>query len=318
MGKGRAQVLAQADLVEEVELIGNHLQIGPGMFLIIVHLGGPGLRLKTLGDADHGGQRGALDELFHLILLRIGDYAGQALAPQARSAAAAALADPLVMALDHQGAPHPHGRQQHDDGKGQGAGNRHALQRLEAAGQQQNRGQYTAEDGPGAALPGRCFQSTPGGQRVDHQGPGVRRGDEEQGDQQHGQEGGHRGEGELLQQLEQRDGVIRLDLIDQLAVALVDDQVQCGVAEYREPEEGEEGGYQHHTEDELADGATTADLGDEQADKGCPGDGPAEDEQGPVADPVTARVGLQVEGPLDDVVQVAAGVLQEGLENEDG
>src|SRR5690606_24454161 len=91
-----------------------------------------------------------------------------------------------------------------------------------------------------------------------------------------------------------------------------------GVTEYREPEEGEEGGYQHHTEDELADGATTADLGDEQADKGCPGDGPAEDEQGPVADPVTARVGLQVEGPLDDVVQVAAGVLQEGLENEDG
>src|SRR5690606_30489568 len=218
------------------------------------------------------------------------------------------------------GAPHAHGRQQHDDGEGQGAGNRHALQRLEAAGQQQYRGQHTAEDGPAATLPGRCIQCPAGGQGVDHQCPGIRRGDEAQGDQQYrgqhtaedgpaatvpgrciqcpaggqrvdhqcpgsrrgdeeqgGQqyceEGRHRSEGELLQQLEQGDGVVRLHLINQFAVALVDDQVQCGVTEYREPEEGEDGRYQHHTEDELADSATTADLGDEQAEKGCQGDG---------------------------------------------
>src|SRR5690606_25431113 len=201
------------------------------------------------------------------------------------------------------------GRRQHEDGEGQGAGNRHALQRLEAAGQQQYRGQHTAEDGRAATLPGRCIQCPAGGQRVAHQCPGIRRGDEEQGDQQYCEAGRRRREGDRLQQLEPGDGVARLHLTNQAAVALVDDQVQCGVTEYREPEEGEEGRYQHHPEDELADGATTADLGDEQADKGCPGDGPAEDEQRPVADPVTARVGLQVEGALDDVVQVAAGVL---------
>src|SRR5690606_41902156 len=87
-----------------------------------------------------------------------------------------------------------------------------------------------------AQLPGRCIQCPAGGQGVDHQCPGIRRGDEEQGDQQYCEEGRHRSEGELLQQLEQGDGVVRLHLINQFAVALVDDQVQCGVTEYRSEE----------------------------------------------------------------------------------
>src|SRR5690606_10524378 len=157
-----------------------------------------------------------------------------------------------------------------------------------------------------------------GGQRVDHQCTGVGRGDEEQRDQHHGDGGNDSGQRQLLEQFEQGNGVIRLYLVDQLGRALVDDQGERSIAEYREPEEGEDGGDQHHPEDKLANGPPAADLGDEQPDEGGPGDGPAEDEQRPVADPVTARIGLQIEGPFDDVVQIAAGVLQEGFQNEDG
>ena len=121
----------------------------------------------------------------------------------------------------------------------------------------------------------------------------------------------------MLKQLEQGDSLVCLHFADQGGVTLVHDQVQGRVTEHREPQEGEHGRHQHHAKNELANGAPTADLGDKQPDKGRPGDGPAEDEQGPVTDPVTVRVGLQVEGTLDDVVQIAAGILQEGLEDKD-
>jgi len=111
--------------------------------------------------------------------------------------------------------------------------------------------------------------------------------------------------------------VICPHVADQGVVTLVHDQVQGGVAKDGEPEESEYCRHQHHPDHKLADGAATADLGDEQAHERGPGDGPAEDEQGPVADPITARVGLQVEGALDDMVEVAAGILQEALEDVD-
>ncbi len=109
--------------------------------------------------------------------------------------------------------------------------------------------------------------------------------------------------------------MVCLHFADQGVIALVHDQVQRGVAKDGKPHEGEYRGHEHHADDKLPYGATPADLGNEQADERCPGDGPAEDEQGPVANPVTARIGLQVESALDDVVQVAARVLQKALQN---
>ena len=109
--------------------------------------------------------------------------------------------------------------------------------------------------------------------------------------------------------------MIGLHLVDEGVVTLVHDQVQRGVTEDREPTEREQCGHEHHADDELAYGPSAADLGDEQAHEGGPGDGPAKDEQGPVADPVAARVGLQIEGAFYDMVQVTARVLQETLED---
>src|SRR5690606_41644966 len=91
--------------------------------------------------------------------------------------------------------------------------------------------------------------------------------------------------------------------------AFIHDQVQGGVAEYREPQESEHRRHQHHTEHKLADGTTAADLGDKHAHERRPGNGPAEDEQRPVTDPITAGVGLQVKRSLNNAAQVAASVL---------
>lgn len=104
---------------------------------------------------------------------------------------------------------------------------------------------------------------------------------------------------------------------DQRCVALVHDQVQGRIAEDREPQEREYSGHQHDADDELADRATAAELGDEEPDKGSPGDRSAKDEQGPVADPVTAGIGLQIECALDNVVQITASILQKRVENKD-
>src|SRR5690606_5264967 len=71
-------------------------------------------------------------------------------------------------------------------------------------------------------------------------------------------------------------------------------------------------------EDELADGPAPADAGDEEPDEGSPGDGPREDEERPAPDPSGVLVRLEREGALDDVVQVAAGVLEERLEDVNG
>jgi hypothetical protein len=62
---------------------------------------------------------------------------------------------------------------------------------------------------------------------------------------------------------------VGLDLVDQRGIALDHDQVQRGVAEDREPQKGEDRGYQHHAEHELPDRAAAADLGDEQPTNGA-------------------------------------------------
>lgn len=75
---------------------------------------------------------------------------------------------------------------------------------------------------------------------------------------------------QALKQFEQRDGVIILHFLNQLGITFHHDQVQGGITEYREPEEGKNGRHQHYTHHKLADGTATADLGDEQADKKAP------------------------------------------------
>ena len=112
--------------------------------------------------------------------------------------------------------------------------------------------------------------------------------------------------------------MVGLNLANECGIALVHNLVQSGVAEDGKPQKGKDGRHQHYTHHKLTDRAAATDLGHEQPDKRCPGDGPAKNKQGPVADPVTAGIGLQVKSAFDNKVQVAAGVLQEALENMDG
>ncbi|MNN02689.1 hypothetical protein D3C81_1153570 [compost metagenome] len=90
------------------------------------------------------------------------------------------------------------------------------------------------------------------------------------------------------------------------------------VAEYRHPQQGEAGGDEEDAADELADGAAAGDAREEQADEGRPGQPPAPVKDGPAADPVGGFVGIEVEGLADDLRQVAAGVLHEGLQQVHG
>src|SRR5690606_39924900 len=135
---------------------------------------------------------------------------------------------------------------------------------------------------------------------------------------QHRQQRNKERPGQHVEQFEQGNRVIILHVRDQRVQTFIHDQVQGGVAKYREPQESEHRWHQHDTEHKLADGTAAADLGDKHAHKRRPGNGPAEDEQRPVTDPVTAAVGLQLEGTLDNTAQVAAGILQEGFQDVDG
>src|SRR5690606_17518350 len=200
---------------------------------------------------------------------------------------------------------------------GQRGGNGHGLEGIEPPGQQQGGGHHPLRGRPEHPLPHRGRGGTPRRQGIDHQRSGVRRGDKKGNDQQYGEKRNDSGEGQYFIEPEQSGGVVRLDIPDQRLVALVHDQVQGGVAKNGKPQKREDGGHQHHPHHELANGAPAADSRDKQPDKGRPGDGPAKDEQGPVADPVAAGIGLQIKGALHDIVEVTAGILQKALEDVD-
>src|SRR5690606_16850927 len=116
-------------------------------------------------------------------------------------------------------------------------------------------------------------------------------------------------------ELEQRYRVVFLYRPYQGGVAFIHNLVQCSVAEYGKPEKGKNRRHKHHPENKLADGAPAADFRNKKTDKRRPRNRPAKNKQGPVTNPVAAAVCLQIEGSLDDVVEVAAGVLQKAFQN---
>src|SRR5699024_2999000 len=222
----------------------------------------------------------------------------------------------IAVRFDNQRPPHAQGGDQQNDGKGQGSDYRHALQRLEPARQEQHSGDHTFQNGPEGTLRRWRLGNAARRQGVDDQRGRVgrrdkKRHDEDDGDRRH--DGGQR---QLFQQPEDGDGVVLLHVADKGGVSLVENLVECRFAKHRKPEECEKRRHQHDTNHKLADGAAPADLGNEQSHKGRPGDGPPKDEQGPVSYPVAAGIGLQVEGALDDVVQIGAGILQKRFQNE--
>ncbi|MNJ53693.1 hypothetical protein D3C77_490970 [compost metagenome] len=95
------------------------------------------------------------------------------------------------------------------------------------------------------------------------------------------------------------------------------DHVDRRVAEHRHPHQGEPGRHQQHAADEFTDGPPPGNARDEHAHEGRPGDPPAPVEECPAADPVGRVVGIEVEGLVDDLRQVGAGVFHVGLEQED-
>ncbi|MNC16943.1 hypothetical protein D3C75_648080 [compost metagenome] len=211
----------------------------------------------------------------------------------------------------------PH-RGQQDHRERQRAGDGGGLQGAEAVGQQQGDGHHADRAGPEDPLPQRGVVAAAGGEHVDHQRAGVCRGDEEHHHHQHRQQRQHRGEGELLEEGEQRQRAVLANRVGQAGQALLHDHVDGAVAEHGHPQQGEAGGDEQHAADELADGPPARHAGDEHADERGPGHPPAPVQQGPATEPVGRLVGVQVEGLADDLRQVAAGVLHEGLQQVHG
>ncbi len=272
----------------------------------------------------HVFERGAhhvSDEALHMGAARHHDHVAQAPLPglpatrgtrqRQRLVADATLGRVQLQRLEEA----PQG-QQKDDGEWQRAGDGGGLQGGQAVGQQQRDRHRAHQHRPEDALPhGRAIRAA-GRQQVDHQRARVGRGDEEHRHHRDGDDGQHPAPGQLLKKGEQRQGRIGLHHFGQ-ALHLVDqDHVNGGIAEHRHPEQGEAGRHQQHPGDEFANGAAARDARDEQADEGRPRDPPAPVKQGPATDPVGRFVGVQVEGLVDDVRQVGAGVLHEGLEQE--
>ncbi len=104
---------------------------------------------------------------------------------------------------------------------------------------------------------------------------------------------------------------------------MVDHQVQRGVAEDRQPGQGEAQRDQQHAADQLTHGPALGDTGNEHADERAPGDPPGPVEHGPQAQPalglvVVAFIHIQVEGLQHDAVEVVTDVLHEAVEQVQG
>ncbi|MCY1435959.1 hypothetical protein D9M71_520710 [compost metagenome] len=96
---------------------------------------------------------------------------------------------------------------------------------------------------------------------------------------------------------------------------MIEHLVDGAVAEDRHPRQSETQRDQQHAEDELANGPTTGNPRDEQADKGCPRNPPRPIEHGPAAQPVAGLVvGIDVETLSRQCTQVITQVLDQGVE----
>ena len=97
--------------------------------------------------------------------------------------------------------------------------------------------------------------------------------------------------------------------------------VDPGTAEDREPHERHDARHQQHAGDELADGATTRDAGDEHADERRPADPPGPVEDRPARQPLLHGVAarrVRAGGHHREVLEVRADRGRDEVEDEDG
>ncbi|MNH19610.1 hypothetical protein D3C79_793510 [compost metagenome] len=120
----------------------------------------------------------------------------------------------------------------------------------------------------------------------------------------------------MLQESKQREGTVLTDHSSQILHAIVEDHMDCRVAEHGHPQQGETRRHEQYAADEFADGPPSRNTCDEQTHEGRPGQPPAPVQQGPAADPVGGLVSVEIEGFIDDVRKVGAGILYIGLQQE--
>ncbi|EEF93470.1 hypothetical protein CATMIT_01900, partial [Catenibacterium mitsuokai DSM 15897] len=157
--------------------------------------------------------------------------------------------------------PH-HQRQQHCE-RQRGDGDR-ALQRVQAAGQQQGHRNQRLDRAPHCAPPQRRVVAVGAGHAGQHQGGRVGRGDEEDHQQRDRDDRQH---ARPRQTVEQREQHLFVTLRQRAGEVGAGEHLrpQCGAAERGEPDEAHQRRHQHHAEHEFADTPAARDAGDEAA-----------------------------------------------------
>ncbi|MNE58942.1 hypothetical protein D3C80_1540030 [compost metagenome] len=148
-----------------------------------------------------------------------------------------------------------------------------------------------------------------------HHRAGVGRGEEQHETDEHCHTNDDLGCREVFQQLVDRHRWLFQRSLAQLHGALVDHQVQCGVAEDRQPRQGEAQRDQQHAEDQFTNGAPFRDARDKQTDEWCPSHPPGPIEQRPGALPLAClAVQVHVEASADYRSQIVPDVLQQAVD----
>src|SRR5215211_2271760 len=190
------------------------------------------------------------------------------------------------------------------------------LQAFETPGQKTDRRGGTREHSPDDDDQAPGIQDAPGGQHAHHHRSRVGPADEEKRDQYDGQQRHDRCQRELVQGGKQgylgsfAHGVC--DVPDPVEL-----QVDGRPSEDGEPDEADHARDQEHPDDELPDGAAPGDPGYECAHERGPGDPPRPVEDGPAGQPRVAAEGPRPEAHRDEVRQVTAERLDEGVEDKD-
>ena len=117
----------------------------------------------------------------------------------------------------------------------------------------------------------------------------------------------------MLEQFEEGHGDIRLHSLGD-AAGTEELDVQGGIAEHGEPDEGGQGRDDQDRTDELAHRAATRHPGDENADERRPGDPPGPVEERPAVLPARLLVGFGPEAQTRQVLQIDPDVLHQGIE----
>jgi len=188
-------------------------------------------------------------------------------------------------------------QQEHDAREGQGCGDGHALQALQTPGEEEDGGRGGDGQPPCQFLAAGRVLLAAGGHHAEHKGGRVRRGDEEDHQQEDGQGRQHAAQGVVGIELERARGNVssyhRGDIHP-----LFQFQMKGGTPENAEPQEGQQGRHDQCSGHEFPDGSAAGDAGHEETHERGPGNPPCPVKEGPVLGPLRAseRVGGQAQG----------------------